>query len=129
MPAISVTTEITKLQKQIEALYKRQAALFDSPEYQALVKVAELAEDNDIVAEAIAAVMKKERSRKTAAAGKASGADGANAKKGALAGRKIAMKYANPTNKAEKWTGRGIAPKWAQKLKSAGKLEAALIKG
>lgn len=45
-----------------------------------------------------------------------------------LAGRKIAPKYRNPANKRETWAGRGRAPKWAADLKTAGKLDSALIR-
>lgn len=41
--------------------------------------------------------------------------------------RTVLPKYANPSNPDEKWTGRGRSPIWAQKLKDAGTLEAALI--
>lgn len=49
------------------------------------------------------------------------------AKKSSLKGAKVAPKYQNPTNHAETWTGRGIAPKWIQALKADGKLDSALI--
>ena len=60
---------------------------------------------------------------KPAKAGKAPRA----AKKGALAGKKVAPKYRNPANAEQTWTGRGVSPAWVQELKAAGTLDAALI--
>jgi DNA-binding protein H-NS len=49
------------------------------------------------------------------------------AKKGALAGKKVAPKYRNPANPEQTWTGRGVSPAWVQALKAAGTLDSALI--
>jgi len=40
---------------------------------------------------------------------------------------KVLPKYQNPLNSAEKWSGRGIPPSWAKKLKDANMLESARI--
>ena len=40
---------------------------------------------------------------------------------------KVLPKYQNPLNSAEKWSGRGIPPSWAKKLKDEGLLDTALI--
>jgi len=34
---------------------------------------------------------------------------------------KVAAKYQNPANPEETWTGRGVAPKWLQKLTESGR--------
>jgi len=48
-------------------------------------------------------------------------------KKGGAA--KVAVKYRNPANSSETWTGRGRAPKWLQaKLDAGAKKEQFLIK-
>ena len=49
------------------------------------------------------------------------------AKKGALAGKKVAPKYRNPANPEQTWTGRGVSPTWVQALKATGALDSALI--
>ncbi|MFW5443296.1 MAG: H-NS family nucleoid-associated regulatory protein [Methylococcaceae bacterium] len=36
-------------------------------------------------------------------------------------GKKVAAKYCNPENPAQKWTGRGVSPKWMQVLVKAGR--------
>ena len=39
-----------------------------------------------------------------------------------LAGRKLKPKYRNPANKTEKWSGRGLQPRWlVAAMKSTGK--------
>lgn len=40
---------------------------------------------------------------------------------------KVKPKYQNPNDHAQKWTGRGKAPKWAQPFKDAGNLDEILI--
>lgn len=36
-------------------------------------------------------------------------------------GRKVPIKYQNPDNLAEKWSGRGVKPKWLQHLLGQGR--------
>jgi DNA-binding protein H-NS len=36
-------------------------------------------------------------------------------------GRKVPIKYQNPDNLAEKWSGRGVKPKWLQHLLAQGR--------
>ena len=36
-------------------------------------------------------------------------------------GRKVPIKYQNPMNLSEKWSGRGVKPKWLQKLLNQGR--------
>ena len=44
--------------------------------------------------------------------------------RGAMKGRTVAPKYANPANKSETWTGRGRKPKWlVAKLSKGAKIE------
>src|SRR5262249_986037 len=44
-------------------------------------------------------------------------------------GRKVAIKYANPSDASQTWTGRGRKPRWlAAKLKSGDKIEKFLLK-
>ncbi len=44
--------------------------------------------------------------------------------RGAMKGRTVAPKYANPENKSETWTGRGRKPKWlVAKLNKGAKIE------
>jgi DNA-binding protein H-NS len=40
---------------------------------------------------------------------------------GGRKGRKVPIKYQNPDNLAEKWSGRGVKPKWLQHLLSQGR--------
>jgi DNA-binding protein H-NS len=43
-----------------------------------------------------------------------------NDKRSLRKGVKVAPKYQNPQNPAQKWTGRGVAPKWFQSLLDSG---------
>ncbi len=39
---------------------------------------------------------------------------------GARKGRKVPIKFQNPANLAEQWSGRGVRPKWLQNLLNQG---------
>nr|WP_305910535.1 H-NS histone family protein [Methylomarinum sp. Ch1-1]MDP4523295.1 H-NS histone family protein [Methylomarinum sp. Ch1-1] len=42
-------------------------------------------------------------------------------KRSHLKGKKVPVKYQNPENTSEKWSGRGLYPKWLQKLLDSGR--------
>jgi DNA-binding protein H-NS len=56
---------------------------------------------------------------------KATGAAGGRRKPGASG---VAMKYQNPSNPDQKWSGRGRAPAWARPYKEQGRLDQLTIK-
>jgi len=41
-------------------------------------------------------------------------------KKSVKKGKKVAAKYYNPADESQKWTGRGVTPKWMRALVEAG---------
>jgi DNA-binding protein H-NS len=122
MARSSTTSQIAKLQKQLELLKKREAALSKSKQTKALAKIVQLAKESGLTAEDIAGAFKT---------GKSSKAVKATAKKtgrqSATAGKTVAPKYRNPNNPAQTWTGRGKSPTWVAEMKAAGTLETALI--
>ena len=87
-----------------------------------LSKIVQMAKDAGLTASDIAQALGAAKSPK-AKAGKST----RTAKKSSLAGKKVAPKYRNPANPEQTWTGRGVAPNWAQELKTAGTLDTALI--
>jgi DNA-binding protein H-NS len=113
--------QIAKLKKQLDALLKKENAIKSKNHEKTLAQIVKLAKDNAITAKDIAVAMGSSKAKK------ATKAKAVGAKKSALKGAKVAPKYQNPTNHAETWSGRGIAPKWIQTLKAEGKLESALI--
>jgi DNA-binding protein H-NS len=48
-------------------------------------------------------------------------ANGPSKKAPARKGAKVPIKYRNPENKSETWTGRGVTPKWLRSLMEKGK--------
>ncbi len=112
--------QIAKLKKQLEALQKKENSLKSKKQDKALAQIVKLAKENAISAKDIEAAMGSSKAKKATKAKTA-------AKKSGLKGKPVAPKYQNPTNHAETWTGRGIAPKWIQALKAEGKLDSALI--
>lgn len=112
--------QIAKLKKQLEALQKKENSLKSQKQDKALAQIVKLAKENAISAKDIEAAIGSSKAKKATKTK-------ATAKKSNLKGKSVAPKYQNPTNHAETWTGRGIAPKWIQALKAEGKLDSALI--
>ena len=120
MARTSIASQLAKLRKDREALEKREKALLAKTNDKVLSKIVILAKEAGLTASDIAKAL---GANKAAKSGKAPRA----AKKGALAGKKVAPKYRNPANPEQTWTGRGVSPTWVQALKAAGTLDSALI--
>ena len=120
MARTTVENQLAAIRKQRELLDKKEQALKAKSHDKVLAKIVALAKDAGLTA---ADITKALNSGKPAKAGKAPKA----AKKGALAGKKVAPKYRNPANPDQTWTGRGVSPVWIQALKAAGTLDTALI--
>ncbi len=122
MARTSVASQLAAIKKQREALEKKEQALKSRSHDKVLVKIVQLAKEAGLTAGDIAKAFAT-ANPKASKPGKAPRA----AKKGALAGKKVAPKYRNPANPEQTWTGRGVSPTWIQALKSAGTLDSALI--
>ena len=120
MARTTVASQLAALRKQRELLIKKEQALLSKSHDKVLSKIVQLAKEAGLTADDI---VKALGAGKTAKAGKAPRA----AKKGVLAGKKVAPKYRNPANPEQTWTGRGVSPSWVQSLKAAGALDSALI--
>jgi len=117
MARTTVANQLAAIHKQRELLNKKEQALKLKSHDKVLTQIVNMAKDAGLTA---ADITKAMSSGKPAKAAKAD-------KKGALAGKKVAPKYRNPTNPAQTWTGRGVSPTWVQALKAAGTLDTALI--
>jgi DNA-binding protein H-NS len=122
MTRSSTTSQIAKLQKQLELLKKREAALSKSKQSKALAKIVQLAKESGLTAEDIVGALKTGKAAKAA-----KGAPKKTARKNPSAGKTVAPKYRNPANPAQTWTGRGKSPTWVAEMKAAGTLDSALI--
>jgi DNA-binding protein H-NS len=120
MARSSIAAQLAKLRKDREALEKREKALLAKTNDKVLSKIVALAKEAGLTAGDIAKALGATKPAKAAKAPRA-------AKKGALAGKKVAPKYRNPANPEQTWTGRGVSPSWVQALKAAGTLDSALI--
>lgn len=118
----STTSQIAKLQKQLELLKKREAALSKSKQSKALAKIVQLAKESGLTAEDIVGALKTGKAAKVV-----KGAPKKTARKNPAAGKTVAPKYRNPANPAQTWTGRGKSPTWVAEMKAAGTLDSALI--
>ena len=122
MTRTTVASQLAAIKKQREALEKKEQALMSRSHEKVMAKIVQLAKEAGLTASDIAKAMGavKPKGQKSAKAPRA-------AKKGALAGKKVAPKYRNPANPEQTWTGRGVSPAWIQALKTAGALDSALI--
>jgi DNA-binding protein H-NS len=120
MARISIAAQLAKLRKDREALEKREKALMAKTNDKVLSKIVSMAKEAGLTAADIAKAMGAAKPAKSAKTPRA-------AKKGALAGKKVAPKYRNPANPEQTWTGRGVSPAWVQALKASGSLDSALI--
>lgn len=122
MARTTVASQLAAIKKQREALEKKEQALKSRSHDKVLANIVQLAKEAGLTAADITKALGS-ASPKVVKAGKTPGA----AKKGALAGKKVAAKYRNPANPDQTWTGRGVSPTWVQALKTAGTLDSALI--
>jgi DNA-binding protein H-NS len=111
---LTVESQLAKIRKQREALDIREKALRSKGSTKVLDQIVKLAKAADLSINDITKAMATKLTAKSP-------------KKGKLAGKKVAPKYRNPTNAEQTWTGRGVAPSWAQALKSTNSLDTALI--
>jgi DNA-binding protein H-NS len=120
MARSTVASQLAALRKQRELIAKKEQALLSKTHDKVLSKIVQLAKDAGLTASDISKALGSGNAAKAAKSTK-------SAKKGTLAGKKVAPKYRNPANADQTWTGRGVSPTWVQELKSAGKLDTALI--
>ena len=116
----TVANQLAALRKQRDLIAKKEQALLSRSHDKVLTKIVQMAKEAALTASDISKSLGAGKAAKGTKAPKA-------AKKGTLAGKKVAPKYRNPANAEQTWTGRGVSPTWVQELKTAGKLDSALI--
>ena len=119
MARTTVANQLAAIRKQRELLDKKEQALKAKSHDKVLAKIVALAKEAGLTGSDISKALSDGKGAKTRAAKKTG--------KSALAGKKVAPKYRNPSNPEQTWTGRGVAPTWVQALKAAGNLDSALI--
>lgn len=120
MARTTVANQLAAIRKQRELLDKKEQALKLKSHDKVLAQIVNMAKEAGLTAADITKALSSGKPAKAAKVPKA-------AKKGALAGKKVAAKYRNPANPEQTWTGRGVSPTWVQALKAAGTLDTALI--
>ena len=120
MARTTVANQLAAIRKQRELLNKKEQALKSKSHDKVLAQIVNMVKEAGLTASDIAKALSSGKPTKAAKVPKA-------AKKGALAGKKVAPKYRNPANSEQTWTGRGVSPTWVQALKAAGTLDSALI--
>ena len=118
MVKITVAAQLAKLRKEREALEKKEKMLVAKTNEKVLAKIVALVKDAGLTVDEVVKALSGGKTKSTAPRA---------AKKSSLVGKKVAPKYRNPANPEQTWTGRGVAPGWAQALKTQGQLDSALI--
>ena len=113
----TVATQLAALRKQRDLIAKKEQALLSKSHDKVLTKIVQMAKEAGLTASDISKALGAAKGTKAPKA----------AKKGTLTGKKVAPKYRNPAKPEQTWTGRGVSPTWVQELKTAGKLDSALI--
>ena len=116
----TVATQLAALRKQRDVIAKKEQALLSRSHDKVLTKIVQMAKEAGLTASDISKALGAGKAAKGTKAPKA-------AKKGTLTGKKVAPKYRNPAKAEQTWTGRGVSPTWVQELKTAGKLDSAVI--
>jgi DNA-binding protein H-NS len=120
MARTTVANQLAAIRKQREMLDKKEQVLKSKSHDKVLSKIVLMAKEAGLTSADISKALSVGKPTKTVKSAKV-------AKKGTLAGKKVAPKYRNPANPQQTWTGRGVSPTWVQELKTAGTLDAALI--
>jgi DNA-binding protein H-NS len=120
MARTTVANQLAAIRKQRELLDKKEQALKSKSHDKVLAQIVSMAKEAGLTPADIVKALSVGKPVKAAKAPSA-------AKKGALAGKKVAPKYRNPANPEQTWTGRGVSPTWVQALKTSGTLDSALI--
>jgi DNA-binding protein H-NS len=119
----TVASQLAALRKQRDLIAKKEQVLLSKSHDKVLTKIVQMAKEAGLTASDISKALGSGKAAKAAKGPKVPKA----AKKGTLAGKKVAPKYRNPANADQTWTGRGVSPTWVQELKTAGTLDTALI--
>ncbi len=127
MARTTVEAQLAKLRKERATLEAREKQLLAKTNDKALGKIVEMVKAAGLTSADVARALKASGSTRARRGGKSPGRKGAGAKAKSGSGAKVAPKYRNPSNTDQTWTGRGRAPVWAQELRTAGRLETALI--
>ena len=131
MSSKSIASQLASIQKQKELLLKKEVALKAQSHGKILKDIVKMAKDAGLSVEDISQAFNQKSSAKSKSnkpLAKPHAVEASVGKPNAMKGVKLPPKYKNPADHTQTWTGRGVDPSWAAKLREAGQLETALIK-
>ena len=120
MSKLTVSESLALIQREREALDKKEKALLSQHKDASLAQIVKIAQDNALPLSDIVAALKNTKSPNTRK-------KPAVAKKAPKLRGKVPAKYRNPSSPSQTWTGRGKMPSWVKALKDSGALDSALI--
>jgi DNA-binding protein H-NS len=100
------TTELRRLRTRVDAELKRRD---DSARKEVLKQVKKIAAEHGVELSDVLAEAKPKATRK------------ASAKPAANKGKRVPVKYRNPADASQGWTGRGRKPRWVEDWIAGGK--------
>jgi DNA-binding protein H-NS len=120
MAKLTVAESLALINKEREALDRKEKALLSQNRATALAQIVQIAKDNALSFTDISGALKDTKPPKKAV--KAKGTKKVFKPRG-----KVAPKYKNPANPTQTWTGRGKMPAWIKALSDQNALNSALI--
>jgi DNA-binding protein H-NS len=126
MPKPSIASQLAAIQKQRDLLAKKEAALKAESHGKVLTQIVKMAKDAGLTLAQITHAYESQKN-KSIPTTKTPSKKSSRAKSHTMKGVKLPVKYRNPLNPAQTWTGRGVDPAWVAKLRESGLLETSLI--
>jgi DNA-binding protein H-NS len=123
---LTVAESLALIQKEREALDKREKALLSQNRSAALAQIVQIAKDNALSSADISSALKEIKDLKDLKPLKSKVKSGTS-KKAFKPRGKVAAKYKNPIHPNQTWTGRGKMPAWVKVLSEQGELASALV--
>ena len=117
----TVVSLLASIQKQKDAILKKEIALKEKAHAQAITQIVQIAKDSEVSVSAIVKALNagkpaKVKTAKSSKGGKKTGSRGT-----------VQPKFRNPADETQIWSGRGRLPAWCARLQEAGQLDSALI--
>lgn len=126
MSSKSIALQLAAIQRQKEILLKKELALKAESHGKVLAQIVKMAKEAGLTPADITQAFKQKSFAKSVKVKKPVSKLNSS-KSHTLKGVKLPVKYRNPHNPIQTWTGRGVDPSWVAALRDSGLLETALV--
>ena len=127
MARATMEAQLARLRKLREAIEAKEKALLAKANDKVIAEIVALAKKHNVTIEELSDAMDTAKRKRSAKGTRHVEKEPRKAAKTSDKRAKVALKYRNPSDANQTWTGRGISPAWIKALKEAGILDTALI--